>query len=117
MEVDSDQGFLPQPEEGDAKNERGKNEDEEGVRRNDEDDNVDDEVLHGDDVTHMPLAQKKLRSKSAGLLNALGKRAGANRVDLSDDNMLALLPTPPERTSTFQPIASTAYPPPPPICS
>lgn len=117
IEVDSDQGFRPQPEEGDAKNERGKNEDEEGVRRNDEDDNEDGyEVLHGDDVTRTPLATtKKKRSKSTGLLNALGKRAGANRVDLNDHNMLALLPTPPERTNTFQPIASTAYP--PPVCS
>ncbi len=117
IKVDSDQGFRPQPEEGDAKNERGKNEDEEAVRRNDEDDNEDGyEVLHGDDVTRTPLAKTKKRSsKSTGLLNALGKRAGANRVDLNDDNMLALLPTPPERTSTFQPIASTAYP--PPVCS
>jgi hypothetical protein len=111
IEVDSDQGFRPQPEEGDAKNERGKNEDEEAVRRSDEDDNEDGyEVLHGDDVTRMPLAKtKQKRSKSTGLLNALGKRAGANRVDLNDHNMLALLPTPPERTNTFQPIASTAY--------
>ncbi len=116
IEVDSDQGFRPQPEEGDAKNERGKNEDEEAVRRNDEDDNEDGyEVLHGGDVTRTPLAKKKRSSKSTGLLNALGKRAGANRVDLNDHHMLALLPTPPERTNTFQPIASTAYP--PPICS
>jgi hypothetical protein len=116
MDADSDKGFRPQPEEGDAKkNERGKNEDEVAERRNDEDDDDDDyEVLHGGDVTRMPLAQKK-RSKSTGLLNALGKRAGANRVDLSDDNMLALLPVPPERTNTFHPIASSAYP--PPVCS
>jgi hypothetical protein len=60
---------------------------------------------HAGDVTRMPLAQK--RSKAGGLLNALGKRAGTRGVRLDDDNVLALLPVPSEKTDTFQPVSSS----------